>query len=140
MEAQMIQYIQDKWKCSIMKTSEFCLVDGFLVRDNEIKGIIELKNRHNTYDQMVQFETLLMTYEKIKVGVKMSDILNVPFYVAMRTSDNIYIYWEIYNNGKYSIGMKLDYKETNKRTEINNDGSKMTRYNAFIEVKKGKKI
>jgi hypothetical protein len=140
MEEQMIEYIQEKWNCVIAKTSTFCLVDGILIRDNQIKGIIELKNRNHTYEQMLQFSTLLISFDKIKKGVELSEILSVPFYVVMRTSDNIYLYWEICDNGMFSIGMKLDHKETNKRTEINNDGSKAIRYNAFINISQAKSI
>lgn len=140
MEDEMIRYIEGKWKCSIVKTSQFCLVDGLLLRDGQIKGIIELKSRKNTYDQMIQFDSLLISYAKIKAGVQMSELLNVPFYVAIKTSDDVYLYWEISDNGIYSIGMSLDYKETNKRTDINNDGSKAMRYNAFIKINQSKRI
>jgi hypothetical protein len=140
MEEQMIEYIEEKWKCKIVPTSTFCLIDGIVVQDNVIKGIIELKSRNSTYEQRVQFDTLLITFDKIKMGIDMSRMLSVPFYVAIKTSDDIYLYWEICNDGIPTIGMQLDYSETNKRTEINNDGSKAIRYNAFIKINQAKKI
>lgn len=139
-EDEMIAYLQERWKCTIARTSTFCIVDGIIMRDNQIMGIIELKNRHHSYNQMLQFDTLLLSYDKITTGRELSKILNVPFYVAMRTSDDIYLYWKICDNGQFTIGMQLDYKETNKRTEINNDGSKISRYNAFLKINQAKKI
>jgi hypothetical protein len=139
-EDEMIAYLEDRWKCKIARTSTFCIVDGIIMRDNQIKGIIELKNRHHSYEQMKQFDTLLLSFDKITIGRELSKTLNVPFYVAMRTSDDIYLYWKICDNGIFTIAMMLDHKETNKRTEINNDGSKISRYNAFLKINQAKKI
>ena len=133
----MIEYIEDKWNCKIAKTSTFCLLDGIMIRNNKIIGILELKNRNSTQEQMLQFDTLLISFDKITKGVELSKILSVPFYVVIRTFDNVYLYWRICDdNGLYTIGMELDYSETNKRTEINNDGSKISRYNAFLKMNK----
>ena len=75
MEQQMIEYIEEKWNCTIVPTSTFCLIDGIILQDKVLKGIIELKSRNSTYEQMVQFDTLLITYDKIKMGIICSRIL-----------------------------------------------------------------
>lgn len=136
---KVIKVIEKRWQVQVVKTPEDkpAAVDLLLVKDDLLKGIIEIKCRTNTLQQIQDWgNTWLVTHEKIKQGQQLSHQLRVPFIgVLYIIPNNLIYYWKITNeDGEYLFDFEVKDSETQKTI----NGGRIIRENAYLSLDHGK--
>lgn len=137
-EINIIQTLCIIWKCDFVQTNKidnrFSIIDGFFMRDNTIKGIYEVKSRTQTLSWFKDYKSIIISYNKITDGCKISEIINAPFFVIIRTSCKKIVVFQISDyNGKVICPMNIRYSQTQKSTTFDKglDNKKITT-NAYL--------
>lgn len=130
-EEYVFDYLLKKYSWQISTTPHFALIDGFATMNNEVTHIIEFKSRNESYQSLLRFETYLISYDKLVNGVKMSQMMMVPFILIVYCNrDKTVLGIEI--GDQNGIHVPHQIKET--MTQQNIDGGQVVRKNAFIDI------
>lgn len=136
-EAIMLNYVKNKWKVDIIETDKEvdAVCDGFIVKNGIIRAVFESKCRNLSLDELENFGSWLVTYEKIEKCKLISKMLKVPFIgLLYLEKDNLVMYWVITNNnGEYLF----DFNKMNTRTQKTINGGTINRINAYLPVENG---
>ncbi|MFW6246990.1 MAG: hypothetical protein ACOC22_02320 [bacterium] len=140
-EKIMLNHIEECWGVQIVETNkkDSALVDGIILKNNEIVGICENKCRNMTYDTLVNsYGSWLITYSKLEIGQIASKIFKVPFIGFLYlVDDDITLFWKITDNeGNFLFEFKTE--ETPTQATIN--GGSAIRLNAYLPVEFSKKV
>jgi hypothetical protein len=137
-EQFMLSKFEIIWKCDAIQTNKNkgAACDGIFLRKKEIKGVFESKCRHLTVDQLEDYGSWLISFEKIEKGRLLSKLLQVPYYgLLYLVDDNVIMYWEITDDdGNYVFKFETETRETQYCV---NGGSKIDKV-ALLPIKNGK--
>lgn len=139
-ETKMLKYISDCFnvKIKITKKDKPFPHDGIILNcdNNQIIGVFESKNRQITLQELEDWGSWLITYEKLEKCRHIAKKHNVPLYGFLGIEKNkLVMYWKITDNkGNYLF----DFDHYNTITQSNVNGGKAYRENAFLPVEKGK--
>jgi len=116
-------------------------IDGFLIKDKTIKGIVEVKCRVSmSVDAFVKTHKSewLVTFDKIVRCMKVSDALHVPFLGFLYfPQEKTLFYKTIYKPGH---GVQAGFHVLNTRTQATVNGGKINRDNAYIDMSEARKL
>ena len=139
-EELMLNRIKKLRQVDIIETDKAtaAAIDGFIVRENKITGVFESKCRNMSYEQLQQYGSWLVTYDKIIKGQAISKLLHVPFLGFLYLIQDMRIlYWKITDsNGNFTFS--YDVKQSQTQATIN--GGIAHRWNAFLPIKHAKEI
>jgi len=96
-ELQVVDYLKSKWNCHIEYTGRnlFSRVDGFIFKDNQLKGICAIQCRRQSLSWMKDYKSVIISYPKLTLGADLSRLLGVKYFVMIYTCDNQIIQFEI---------------------------------------------
>ena len=110
-------------------------VDGMIVKNGELAGIFESKCRNLSLMELRNFDSWLVTLDKIMEGKRLSEMLRVPYFGFLYLiKDKIVMYWKI--TDKYG-NFIFDFDVKNTRTQKTINGGSVVRTNAYLPFKKG---
>lgn len=113
-------------------------IDAFIVKDQEIRAVVETKCRYNIDLQQfnVRYKAKwLVTQEKIQKAQKIADALCVPLIGFLYLAQNdVLLMVKIYENGQ--LLQKITVEETVTQRTVN--GGVAIRENAFIDMSKAR--
>ena len=110
-------------------------VDGMIVKNGELAGIFESKCRNLSLMELRNFDSWLVTLDKIMEGKRLSEMLRVPYFGFLYLiKDKIVMYWKI--TDKYG-NFIFDFDVKNTRTQKTINGGSIVRANAYLPFKKG---
>lgn len=131
-EERAFDHLLKKYGWKIATTPEYARVDGIAIKDGEITHVIEFKSRNHTWETLERFGTYLISYDKIENGIKMANMLRVPFILLVYLiGEDVVIGVEI--GDEYGISVPMEIKETRTQKNSERAGSVMRR-NAFIDL------
>lgn len=111
-----------------------CLVDGFLIANQTVDGVVETKCRNLSYKEFMQdFEGIwLVTWEKIEDSRRLAASLSVPLYgfLYLVKSESLLVKQLTSPTGGFLVSMTIDETETQKTV----NGGKIFRNNAYINM------
>lgn len=138
-EKEMLKYISKCFniKIKITKKDKPFPHDGIILnpKTNKIMGVFESKNRQITLQELENWGSWLITYEKIEKCRQIAKKYKVPLYGFLGIEkSNLIMYWKITDNkGNYLF--KFDHHETSTQACVN--GGQAYRDNAFLPVENG---
>ena len=139
-EREIIEYVSKKWKVSFIETNKDlpACCDGIIVQKKHIVGVYEVKCRNLNLEELENFGSWLVTYEKIEKCITISKLLCVPFIGFLYLiKSNLCMYWKITdNNGNYLF----DFSVENSLTQETINGGEIIRKNAYLPIKYGKYV
>lgn len=97
--------------------SETANIDGFIQQDNHISAAVEVKVRSLTKSTLEdQFQSFLISTDKIENGREISKRLKVPFYIIAYLYKNnlIYLWKAIDKNGTNLLEFEVEKRTTQK--------------------------
>lgn len=121
-EIKIVQKVSEKWKCQYTYIGKklFSRVDGFFHNDNQLKGVFEVRKKKQTYNWIKDYNSCLVSFNKLMLGAELSRILGVRFFYLVGTSDNkILIYRITEKNGKIVCPMNLRPYKPSSSMELN---------------------
>tara|TARA_Y100001972_G_C7634059_1_gene318268 strand:+ start:29 stop:511 length:483 start_codon:yes stop_codon:yes gene_type:complete len=136
-EIEVLDYLQKKWGCTIQYTgmNVFSKVDGFIFKDNELKGILEVKCRRQGLSWMKDYKSVIISYRKLQIGSDLSRLLGVKFFVIIETCDKAIIKFEVTDReGVIVCPMNIRYNELSSTPKFN----KKTSTNAYLSLEDNK--
>jgi len=130
----MHEHIKKCWGVDIIETDKYTdpSIDGLLTVDNTIVGIFESKCRYNiTLEILKNWNTWLITFDKLEKGKILSKILKVPFFGFLYlVEDGVFYYWKITNfDGEFMVKFYVERTTTQKST----NGGSIIRPNAYLQ-------
>ena len=135
-EYNAIQLLCDKWKCShtYLGKDMFSRVDGFLHKENELKGIYEVKCRTQGLSWFNDYKSTMISYAKIQIGSDLSRLLKAPFFVIIQTGDKHLITFQITDTeGRIVCPMNVRYQQAEKTPNF----EKKATTNAYLTIDDG---
>jgi len=115
-EKFMLGRFESAWKCEAIHTPiiEGSACDGFFVRKKETKAMFESKCRQMTLDELENYGSWMITYEKLMKCRTISEYLCIPMYgLLYLVKDNLIMYWKITDNkGKFLFEFETDIRNT----------------------------
>jgi hypothetical protein len=141
-EHQTHQIIKRNWKLDIIETPKdsTAACDGFLIKNGVIVALFETKCRNLTYNELINYDTWLITMAKIAKCKSLSKLLRVPFIgflYLVSESNPILLSVKITNNkGEYLF----EFEQIEEPTQANINGGVAVRVNAHIPVDKLKQV
>lgn len=124
-------YLLRQYGWKIHTTPRYAAVDGVATKQGALTHIVEFKSRNLTMAQMKRFGTYLISYDKIRTGIDISNAMHVPFIlVVYLIDDRKTIGLEVYNPFTYNL-VEMDVRETETQQSI--EGGKIVRKNAYID-------
>jgi hypothetical protein len=141
-EIEVLKHLEEKWKCRIeyVGMNVYSRVDGFIFKNNDIKGILEVKCRRQGLSWMKDYKSVIFSYKKIQIGSDLSRLLGVPFYIIIETCDKGIITFQVTtHDGTIVCPMNIRYNET-KYPNQNNQSSNQTKSttNAYLSLEDNK--
>jgi len=135
-EKIMLEKIAEKRNVQIVETDKEydAKCDGIVIKNNKIVGVFESKCRNMTQEQLFNFGSWLVTYDKIIHGQSLSEMLRVGFFGFLYLiPDNSIFMWHITDEkGRF----KYDFKSMETETQKTINGGTVTRKNSFLPVSK----
>ena len=129
-EIRMLKYISEccDIKIKITKKDLPLPYDGIIIKNDLIVGIFESKNRNMTLEEMENFGSWLITYEKLEKCRIVASKMKVPFYGFLGLEKSkLIMYWKISDeNGKYLF----NFKHFHTTTQATINGGEAYRDNA----------
>jgi len=140
-EKKMIEHIEKCWGVQIFETNkkDSALVDGIIVKNNEIVGVCENKCRNMTHDTLVdKYGSWLITDSKLDIGKIASKILKVPFIGFLYlVDDDITLFWKITDTDGNFL---FDFKTEETPTQATINGGTAIRLNAYLPIECSEKV
>lgn len=139
-ELEMLRYISKCWKIKIKITKKNLPYphDGIMLHKKKIIGVFESKNRQLSIEELENFGTWLITYDKIKECRKIAMNLKVPLYGFLGLEKSkLVMYWKICDeNGNYLF--HFNHQKT--YTQATTNGGVAYRDNAYLPIEFGRII
>jgi hypothetical protein len=139
-EIKMLKYVSKCFnvKIKITKKDKPFPHDGIISNPetNKIIGVFESKNRQITLQELEDWGSWLITYEKLEKCRQVAKKYNVPLYGFLGIEkNNLVMYWKITDSeGNYLF--EFDHYNTITQSTVN--GGEAYRDNAFLPIEKGK--
>jgi hypothetical protein len=136
-ELEVVEYLSKKWKCHIEYTglNVFSKVDGYVFKDSQLQGLCEIKCRRQGLSWMMDYKSIVISFQKLQLGADLSRLLGVKFLVVIETSDKSLIVFEITDKqGNIVCPMNVRFKELDKNTNF----EKKTLTNAYLSLEDNK--
>jgi hypothetical protein len=136
-EIEALDFVTQKWKCRYAYTGKdmFSRVDGFFLRDNELKGIFEVKCRNQGLSWFVDYKSTMISYAKIQIGSDLSRLMRCKFFVLIQTGDKHVIVFQITDEeGRIVCPMNIRYTNSEK----NSNFDKKPTTNAYLSLEDNK--
>lgn len=113
-------------------------VDRLFFRDDQLVAIGEIKTRNLSLSKLKEFDSYLISYNKILTGKAFSDLTGVPYFLFVKLIEDDEIYfWKICNEkGEYTTDFIVD----KTRTPKNINGGSVIRSNAYLSLKEMQKL
>lgn len=131
-EIEMLKYISKCWDVKIKTTPKngSSPYDGVMLKNEKIIGIFESKNRNIEIDQ---YDTWLITYNKLEECKNIAKKMNVPFYgfLGLELSNVVACFKITNSNGEYLFD--FEHKVTPTQATVN--GGEALRDNAYLPFK-----
>ncbi len=141
-EREVQELIKFCWNIGIVETPKdsSAKCDGFLVKDNVLKGCFETKCRYDMdYNLFLERGSWLITYDKIMKGKLISKLLQIPYYCFLyllpkdNPSEKVLLYVKLTNsNGEFIFDIPTEVQRTQKTI----NGGEIERLNAYIPADK----
>ena len=136
-EIKMLKYISKCWNVIIKITPKDKPLphDGILIIENKIVGVFESKNRQMTIEQLENWGSWLITFEKLEKCRAIAKNLKVPFYGFLGIEQSqLVMCWKITDNeGNYLF----NFEHNNSTTQATTNGGKAFRDNAYLPIEFG---
>lgn len=132
-ELSVLKQISKKWDCEYVYVGSDVMsrVDAFLVRDNNLKAILEVKCRKQSYSWFKDYNSCMVSYAKIQIASDLSRLLKVKFFVLIQTGDGALIVFQITDEaGKIICPMNIRFTNGEK----NNNFDKKQNTNAYLTI------
>jgi hypothetical protein len=136
-EISAIEFLCQKWSCGYTYTGKdmYSRVDGFFTKDNELKGIFEVKCRNQGLSWFQDYKSTMVSYNKIQIGSDLSRLLKVKFFVVIQTSENHLIVFQITDNdGRIICPMNIRFSDAEKTANFD----KKATTNAYLNLEDNK--
>jgi hypothetical protein len=135
-EKIMLEKIAEKRNVQIVETDKKsdAKCDGIIIKNNKIVGVFESKCRNMTQEQLFNFGSWLVTYDKIIHGKYLSEMLRVGFFGFLYLiPDNTIFMWHITDEkGRF----KYDFESMETETQKTINGGTVIRKNSFLPLSK----
>jgi len=106
-------------------------VDAFLVRDNDLKAIVEVKCRLQVLNWFKEYNSCMVSYSKIQIASDLSRLLQKKFFVVIQTGDMHLIVFQITDTqGRIVCPMNIRFTNAKK----NNKFEKKQMVNAYLSL------
>ena len=118
-EINIVQRVSEKWDCEYTYIGKnlFSRIDGIFHKENELKGIFEVRKKKQTLKWLQDYNSCLVSFNKLVLGAELSRILGVKFFYIIGTGDNkVLIYTITERNGKIVCPMNIRYSEHSKKS------------------------
>lgn len=126
-------YLLKRYGWKIFTSPKYALVDGVATHDNTITHVVEFKSRNMRYEQLTRMGTYLISHDKIVNGLKMSQMLCVPFILVVYLIDSDMV-MGVQIGDEHGPTIDIDTAETYTQKSI--EGGQVKRKNAFIGIDK----
>jgi hypothetical protein len=142
-EKKTAQIVEKIFNCQLYGTSKYCSVDFLIFRENEFRGLLELKNRYSfgnlpaTVESLQKMKTFLIPYAKFEKSLALSFLFGSPlFLITDLMEDDFLAVWQISNEyGNQLIDVERRASEVAKNClKIET----VTRENAFLKFEDAK--
>ena len=134
-ERIMLEKLEQSFSVKFIETNKLIdsKIDGVILKDNQLSGIFESKCRNMSYMELMDYDSWLITLDKIMDGKKISEMLRVPFFGFLYLiPDKMTFYWKITDDfGEFIFGFNI--KRTLTQKTIN--GGRAIRTNAYLPFK-----
>lgn len=104
-EEKTARIVEKIFKCELLSTSKYCAIDFLIVRDGQLRGLLELKNRYSfgdlpaTLESLKQIKTFLIPFAKFEKSVALSFLFSAPlFLITDLMEDDFLAVWQITND------------------------------------------
>jgi hypothetical protein len=132
-EKEALDFLSIKWKCHYTYIGKDVMsrVDAFLTRDNELKGIVEVKCRTQGLSWFKEYNSCMVSYAKIQIASDLSRLLQKKFFVVIQTSDRHLIVFQITDRqGRIVCPMNIRFSSGEK----NNNFEKKEMVTAYLSI------
>ena len=126
-------YLLKKYGWKVFTSPKYALIDGFAAKESTITHIIEFKSRHMSLEVLQKMGSYLISHDKIVNGLKMSQMMCVPFILVVYLIDSD-IVMGVQIGDENGPTIEFDVKETLTQKSI--EGGTIQRKNAFIGIEK----
>ena len=134
-ERIMLKKLEQSFSVKFIETNKLIdsKIDGVILKDNQLSGIFESKCRNMSYMELMDYDSWLITLDKIMDGKKISEMLRVPFFGCLYLIPyKMTFYWKITDEfGEFRFGFNI--KRTLTQKTIN--GGRTIRTNAYLPFK-----
>ena len=110
-------------------------LDGIIVTKGIVNGVVEIKSRQNTFEEICNFENhsgWLISANKILAGKKASEYFSCPFYGFLYCIPDKELYIIRIFNADTSNACPYEIKET--KTQATCNGGDAERQNAYVKL------
>ena len=118
-EMDIVKRVSEKWGCenTYIGKNLFSRIDGFFHIDNELKGIFEVRKKKHTLSWIQDYNSCLVSFNKLMLGAELSRILGVKFFYLIGTGDDkVLVYTITDKKGKIVCPMNIRYSENKKKS------------------------
>lgn len=109
-------------------------IDRIFVRDQRVRSIAEIKVRTISLDQLREWGSYLITAQKLTDGQRISQLLQVPFYLIVRPlkeEDGCLFWWRV--TDAYGV-FQVEYSVEKTLTQRSCNGGRALRDNAYLPI------
>jgi len=132
-EINALEFLSKFWKCDYVYIGKDVMgrVDAFLVRDNDLKAIVEVKCRLQVLNWFKEYNSCMVSYSKIQIASDLSRLLQKKFFVVIQTGDMHLIVFQITDTqGRIVCPMNIRFTNAKK----NNKFEKKQMVNAYLSL------
>ena len=132
-EINALEFLSKFWECDYVYIGKDVMsrVDAFLVRDNDLKAIVEVKCRMQVLNWFKEYNSCMVSYSKIQIASDLSRLLQKKFFVVIQTGDMHLIVFQI-TDTQGRIVCPMNIRFTNAKN--NNKFEKKEMVNAYLSL------
>lgn len=126
-------YLLKKYGWKVFTSPRYALVDGVATQDNTITHVVEFKSRNISIERLTRMGSYLISHDKVVNGLKMSQMLCVPFILVVYLIDSDMV-MGVQIGDEHGPTLDIETRETFTQKTI--EGGQVKRNNAFIGIDK----
>jgi hypothetical protein len=127
-EKKVIEKISKIFKCEYLYSGAdvFSKLDGFLFKDDCIRGCFEVKVRKQTLSWFEDYKSCMFSFNKIQDGSEVSKMFGIKFFIFIETSDGHILSFQITDRkGRIVCPMNMRYQNLKKTSSFTKGQEKL---------------
>jgi hypothetical protein len=132
-EIEALDLLSSKWSSEYTYVGRDVMsrVDAFLTRNNELKGIVEVKCRMQVLSWFREYDSCMVSFNKIQIASDLSRLLQKMFFFVIQTGDKHLLVFQITDNmGRIVCPMNIRVS----KAQVNKNFEKKETINAYLSI------